>query len=115
MTLKLGEKVGTRPFPITKAFQGFFFLCIWKCTSLHTSFLQQLKDSDHVKTFGHLYKKPFVLYNIGRAWCQGHHLILGLYPWASALKAMTLKLGEALRTRLFPIHTYNFLLEVGST
>jgi hypothetical protein len=25
MTLKLGEKVGTRPFPITKAFQGFFF------------------------------------------------------------------------------------------
>jgi hypothetical protein len=28
MTLKLGEKVRTRAFPITKAFQGFFFLCI---------------------------------------------------------------------------------------
>jgi len=26
MTLKFGEKVGTRPFPITKACQGFFSL-----------------------------------------------------------------------------------------
>ncbi len=76
-----------------KALQGFFALYL-NTLAQHRRFVHQLKEplADHIETFHHLNFKTFCVLQAE----EGLLSQISHHPWATALKTVTLNLGEAL-------------------